>query len=318
MSASPTTHITRIAFAIACTIVASLAFTGAAWASPTITKVDGNPTCASVGAGLELYKAEPVTSKSFSRGSFSGAIVVRSGQVFDWSTSSPVDAVIVKGGDTANVYRYTPETTSGTGLHAPVNPSNGNYYGLSHVSFCQDNAPPPPPPAPCTPGGSDTKDDGTPCNPPAPCTPGGSDMREDGTPCTPPPATVPPAPPLPPVTTLASSTAPDVLGVVAELRSAASASMSGPRRCVTRRYTQVLTGRGIRRVTVRVNGRVVRTMSGGKRRYTVSIDPRRYAGGVMRIQARVEYVASSRKRPQTLSATVLRCAMQQTAPQFTG
>src|SRR5687768_17173915 len=126
MSASPTTHITRIAFAIACTIVASLAFTGAASAnSPTITQVDGNPTCAGVGGGTELFKLEPVSSKKFSRGSFGGEVIVRHGQTFDFTTISPVDIVIVKGGDTANVYRYSPETKSGSGLHAPVNPSNG-------------------------------------------------------------------------------------------------------------------------------------------------------------------------------------------------
>jgi hypothetical protein len=332
MSASPTTHITRIAFAIACTIVASLAFTGAAWAnSPTITTVDGNPSCADVGAGTELFKVEPVSTKKFSRGSFSGDVVVRQGQVFDFTVSNPVDVVIVKGGPNANVYRYTPETTSGSGLHAPMNGSQP--YGLSHISFCQDFAPPPPPPpAPCTPGGPDTKADGTPCNPPAPCTEGGSDMKDDGTPCNPPAPCTPggsdmkadgtpcvPPPPAPPVTTVASSSkAPDVLGVVGEIRAAANASMRSPRRCVTKPFTQVFTGRGIKKITVRVNGRVVRTLSGGQTRYSVSVDPRKYAGGVMRVTARVEYVASSGKSPQTLRATVLRCAVQATGPQFTG
>jgi hypothetical protein len=48
-----------------------------------------------------------------------------------------VDAVIVKGGPNANVYRYS-EETSDTNLRAPINESNGQPYGLSHISFCYD------------------------------------------------------------------------------------------------------------------------------------------------------------------------------------
>ena len=140
-------------------------------------------------------------------------------------------------------------------------------------------------------------------------------MKADGTPCVPPPS----APPAPPVTVAASSTSrPEVLGVVGQLQAAANASMRSPRRCVTKPFAQVFTGRGIKKITVKVNGRVVRTLGAGRTRYSVSIDPRRYAGGVMRVSARVEYVASSRKRPQTFTATVLRCAVQATGPQFTG
>ena len=275
--------------------------------------VPGNPTCADIGPGWTETKFEPVKSGSFDANGLSGTVTV-DGLSFAWTSSAGVDAVIVKGGDNANVYRYTPDVTSGAGLHAPVNPTNGEFFGLSHISFCQDFAPPPPPPAPCTPGGSDMKADGTPCKP-APCTEGGSDMKADGTPCVPPPS----APPAPPVTVAASSTSrPEVLGVVGQLQAAANATMRSPRRCVTKPFAQVFTGRGIKRITVKVNGRVVRTLGAGRTRYSVSIDPRRYAGGVMRVSARVEYVASSRKRPQTFTATVLRCAVQATGPQFTG
>jgi hypothetical protein len=50
-----------------------------------------------------------------------------------------VDQVIVKGGPNANVYTYSPEETSDTGLHTPFNENSGSNYGLSHVLFCYDS-----------------------------------------------------------------------------------------------------------------------------------------------------------------------------------
>jgi hypothetical protein len=58
------------------------------------------------------------------------------GTYFDWAARSAVGAVIVKGGNTANVYRYDPQASADTGLHAPLNPNSGNFYEVSHVSFC--------------------------------------------------------------------------------------------------------------------------------------------------------------------------------------
>jgi hypothetical protein len=59
------------------------------------------------------------------------------GYTFDWSISSgyAVCAVIVKGGQGANVYSYE-LATSGQGLFAPVNSNNGKNFEISHVSFC--------------------------------------------------------------------------------------------------------------------------------------------------------------------------------------
>jgi hypothetical protein len=48
-----------------------------------------------------------------------------------------IDAVIVKGGNAANVYTYTPEDNSDSGLVTPINASGGN-AGVSHVEFCFD------------------------------------------------------------------------------------------------------------------------------------------------------------------------------------
>jgi hypothetical protein len=99
---------------------------------------------------------------------------------------------------------------------------------------------------------------------------------------------------------------------------AANARMQGPKRCVVRPFRQVLRGQGIKRVTMYVNGRKAQTMSGGRSSYSLLIDPRQYRTGVVRVSAKVEFVAASGKRPQTLSMTVLRCAKGAVAPRFAG
>lgn len=55
-----------------------------------------------------------------------------------WSSNIGVDAVIVKGGDNASLYSYSPESTGDSGLTSPLNTTNGKYYGISHVTFCYD------------------------------------------------------------------------------------------------------------------------------------------------------------------------------------
>ncbi len=47
-----------------------------------------------------------------------------------------VTVVVVKGGPDANAFVYPAPDLGDTGLHAPVNPKNQKYYGLSHISFC--------------------------------------------------------------------------------------------------------------------------------------------------------------------------------------
>ena len=56
--------------------------------------------------------------------------------------------VIVKGGPNANFYDYRPDgNAADTALHAPVNPNNGKFYGLSHITFCLlEDVPPAPTP----------------------------------------------------------------------------------------------------------------------------------------------------------------------------
>jgi hypothetical protein len=56
----------------------------------------------------------------------------------DWESTFGIDAVLVKGGPGGYEYPYSPEEHSDTGLHAPTNPDNGKYFGISHIDFCFD------------------------------------------------------------------------------------------------------------------------------------------------------------------------------------
>ena len=68
-------------------------------------------------------------------------------KTFNYESNWPVN-VVVKGGPGAGTF-YSPPASSGKGLHPPVNPNNGKYYGISHVTFCwKPSTPPPPPPPP--------------------------------------------------------------------------------------------------------------------------------------------------------------------------
>jgi LPXTG-motif cell wall-anchored protein len=117
-----------------------------AQATPSTSVVEGNPTCAALapeGASWVEFKVEPVEDGEFSDGTLTVTIDVTDtddGPVFDWTSNLGVDAVFVKGGPGGLLYVYDPpaESTGDTGLHAPVNPQNGKFYGLSHLSFCYD------------------------------------------------------------------------------------------------------------------------------------------------------------------------------------
>jgi hypothetical protein len=106
------------------------------------TTVPGNASCP---AGTTTLKVEPVADGTFTDGTLTVTIDVRTtagGQVFDWTSNIGVDQVIAKGGNASNLYTYDPESTADTGLHAPANRSGG-FAGLSHISFCYDAGEPP-------------------------------------------------------------------------------------------------------------------------------------------------------------------------------
>lgn len=99
----------------------------------------GNPECGDIGYS-DGYKFDPPVVGTSPDGTVSITSIywVDQNEYFDWSAVGvQVQAVIVKGGPNADAYVYYPQVVmSDIGLHAPVNPSNGDFYGLSHIDFC--------------------------------------------------------------------------------------------------------------------------------------------------------------------------------------
>lgn len=116
--------------------------------TPTLEYKEGNPTCEGLNANWfeikfeEKSKDDPSWPESIKWGDVKIELEkdIDAGKVTSWSSNYGIDAVIVKGGPGANVYKYDPEATSGGDLYTPTNTSGRDPkpYGLSHVSFCLD------------------------------------------------------------------------------------------------------------------------------------------------------------------------------------
>lgn len=120
--------------ALLAALLAALAVVGSATAAfadhRSVEVVSGNPSC---DGGLKI---EPVAD-----GTYGPVTIDVTGSSFSFTTDgSLVTNVIVKGGPNANLYTYpAPGVTSDSGLTAPINPSNGKPYGLSHLCFFVDD-----------------------------------------------------------------------------------------------------------------------------------------------------------------------------------
>jgi hypothetical protein len=170
--AAMNSHVIRIPLrAVAPFALAGALFIVPSASAATVAPVfhDGNPTCADVGYNHGL-KFDPPAAGALGSGGVTVDMSIGSdafGQLVDWTSTAPIDAVIVKGGSNANVYTYPGESSGDTGLHTPFNGPD-KYYGLSHVDFCWDDQSPPPPdtetppvtPPADTPPADDTPDGG--------------------------------------------------------------------------------------------------------------------------------------------------------------
>jgi hypothetical protein len=96
------------------------------------------------GPYMYAYKIDPDANGVYvaTFGDYSCTITISNdnGTHFDWTATSPIDAVIVKGGGgnlkIANVYYYNPAVSSDTQLTTPINQNNGKHYDISHMTFC--------------------------------------------------------------------------------------------------------------------------------------------------------------------------------------
>jgi hypothetical protein len=101
--------------------------------------VAGNPSCTSLGYAFG-FKVDPPNGGTYNIDGVNTVTVTTDGTYFDWSSTLGMDAVLAKGGPNANSYVYDPpaESFGDGGLASPINPSNGEPFGLSHIEFCYD------------------------------------------------------------------------------------------------------------------------------------------------------------------------------------
>jgi hypothetical protein len=185
---------------------------------------------------------------------------------------------------------------------------------------------PPTPPNECTP--PQVPQNGQCVTPPTQCTPPA--VPQNGQCVTPPatPGTGQPAPPAPapagttaPATTTATpapNAAQPTTVVAGTQARQATARLQTQTRCGSRSFRVTISGRNIRRVTLFVAGRQVRTVTvpAGRRSITVSVPVRQFGARRQSVRARVTFRNGAPARTLTASAT--RCAQTSVSPQFTG
>lgn len=105
--------------------------------------VSGNPSLGANGVRIDESDLPASGTVSFPvvNGSITATLTITVynnglGEEFDFVSTWPVTSVVAKGGPLgANVYAYSPATMSDTGLHTPMNPTNGKYSDISHLDF---------------------------------------------------------------------------------------------------------------------------------------------------------------------------------------
>ena len=156
-------------FATSALALAGVSAVGATAASATapFTHREGNPKCADLAPAGVTWTEHKLDfdpeAGSYEPNGFKVTITKAEDGSLGWTSEADVAAVIMKGGDNANVYDYPGAADlSDSGLRTPQNP-NGNpdngvkYYGISHVTFC--SGPPATtstPETPSTPGAPET------------------------------------------------------------------------------------------------------------------------------------------------------------------
>jgi hypothetical protein len=275
---------TRIPLIAALALAALVALPGVTSATTvTPTLVADNPKCSDLNPAWSSVKADPPNDGVYTDGTLSANVSKNAGAV-DWSSNMPIDAVIIKGGDNANVYYYTPNASSDTGLVTPTNPSNGQPYGLSHVDFCYG------------PGGE--PDPGT--NPPPPD--GGSSPTDTGAQLNVQGQSV------------AGATDPGGQLVLGERITPGTAKLLGARTgCASKAFSVRVRGSRIASVRMTLDGKRIKVKNRSAR-----IDPSKLRIGVHRLVATVRFQKATRSKTKTFRVTFQRCARRAIAPKFTG
>jgi hypothetical protein len=110
--------------------------------------VAGNPSCADLAPEGETWiefkiDADPAAG-DHAAGDATITVEKLDAVTVGWTSTLPVVAFIVKGGDNAEVTLYDPAATSGS-ASTPINDANGTNFGVSHVTWCFPTEEPPAP-----------------------------------------------------------------------------------------------------------------------------------------------------------------------------
>lgn len=122
-------------------VVVNAAHTARAGDGATHTTLAGNVDCSS---GTLQFKVDPPANGIYGGGAIE--ITNFNGTSFSWAITAgflntyDAGVVLVKGGPNTEEYDYSSNNAIDwdSGLTAPVNPNNGKFYGVSHISFCFD------------------------------------------------------------------------------------------------------------------------------------------------------------------------------------
>jgi choice-of-anchor A domain-containing protein len=102
-------------------------------------------------------------------------------------------------------------------------------------------------------------------------------------------------------------------------RPRAAARITGSVGCIKETAQARITGRQLRTIVFRLDGRVVKTVrAGGKRTVGLELPASKLADGVNTLTARVTFTRVSRARPKTLKLSFSRCARGAVQPAYTG
>jgi hypothetical protein len=122
------------------------------------------------------------------------------------------------------------------------------------------------------------------------------------------------------VPTSAGASTPGTTATPAAKRPAGTAKLTSPNGTVSGPFTVSVTGQSIAKVTYYVDGKVVGTVRAkkGRRKFTLTIDPRGRSTRVHRVTARVTFLPGARTRTTKLHGTFRRPVPVPRVPHFTG
>ncbi|MEX2588474.1 MAG: hypothetical protein WD602_10860 [Actinomycetota bacterium] len=131
--------------AVALAITTAVALGGLYWTVPLFATGAGNPDCGDLSFLVKYeWNASAYVVDQPEESDGEGVAITGNAQSFDWTSQTPIDLVIVKGGSDDNRDYLYDEAVSGSGLQGLLNdlsPDPDDTFDVSNVTFCYDDEP---------------------------------------------------------------------------------------------------------------------------------------------------------------------------------